>query len=185
MNTMGRFSRPRQGQRSFSDFVQFHREWLRPHLLGDLHTIFRGSKQYWQRKRRRLKVWDKPGRGDFFLAECLFSAFDHVGGYLANGPSDSFEYHVNIARTAACLRSTKDIPNIICDLGRNPLVHYNWTQTAKPMEDRTWAFGLDICASADKRLHDILSMQWYPLDPLRATERREDRRRPKSCRCSS
>jgi hypothetical protein len=164
-----RFFRSEQGIRSFPDFEHYLNGWIRPYLLGDLKTVFHGSRWWWLKRRGRIKQWPKPGQGGFGLGLLLLSAFETLGAFLAPwGAERPTTYH-NIARVARQLRSTRDIPAIMANLSRNVLAHYLWPQTGVPRDAWRWGFGLDLSAENDARLHDILATNKYTLKPTDST----------------
>lgn len=154
-----------QGLRSFETFREYKQKWLKPNLLGDLETVFLGVRQ-------GVKGKQRAGRGDFILAMALFSLFDHLGVFLAKR-GESLEFYENIARTAHCLESTRDVFAVIANLGRNALVHGAWPQTAVPMEEKAWAFGYSVGSGPEDSEHDLLYVVEHPLRS-KGHARRED-----------
>jgi hypothetical protein len=147
-----------QGVRSFDSYEDYLRLWIKLNMLPDLETVFKGSLKFWEDNQR-----PSEGRGDFVLATALFSAFDHLGMFLAKHPGESLRSRDNIARTALKLPSTNRIFAIIANLGRNALVHGSWPQTGFAMEGGTWGFGLGIGAPSGRTEHNLIYTRMYPL----------------------
>lgn len=143
-----------QGLHHFRTFREYYDKWVIPNLLPDLHTIFEGAIERWQRDGRPTN-----GRGDFLLATALFSIFDHVGAFLAKQEDHSLETQENIARVALSIPSYEDICCVISKHGRNSLVHGAWPQTTmviRPANTAWWGFGLNITATPDLDEHDLI-----------------------------
>jgi hypothetical protein len=150
----------KQGPRDFEDFNDYFENRIKPFILIDLETVFRGTAEY-AGKTKRAAV----GAGDFILAMSLFAVFDHLGAFLAHWNDElkereSLESKDNIARVAKVLPSTTDIYAIVATLGRNALVHAGWPQTAMPIDD--WAFGYSVGGGPDREEeHDMLYLTWH------------------------
>jgi hypothetical protein len=143
----------------FSRFADYRDQYVIPYLLGDLETIFEGQRRYWRKKRKAGEDdANAPGRGDFFLPLPLFALLDHLGKFLAK-PGESLAQHKeNIGRAALRVGSTRDIPSILVNLGRNPAVHDVWPETDRPQfaHGGWWGFGFHLSASGDKKDHNRL-----------------------------
>jgi hypothetical protein len=153
-----------QGLWTFASFERYLDDWIRPVLIADLNTVFEGARERWEEQGQPAN-----GRGDFVLAAALFSAFDHLGQFLAASVDDSLGATANIRRVAGVLPSTATANDIVAQFGRHALVHTGWPQTSVVMDDGRWAFGLNISADPrdqnehGERTHDLLYMRRYAL----------------------
>lgn len=158
-----------QGIRDFYRFSSYLTGWIKPHLLADLETIFEGARTYWDNRRMPE---GSGGRGDFVMAAALLAAFDHLGSFITTSEKDWITPSNNVIRVAECLPSLKDISALIATMARNALIHVGWPQTAVPMDQYSWAFGLTFSANSDLRRHDNLyTDHWLPDGPTGARRR--------------
>jgi len=146
-----------QGIWDFPDFRSYLCEWVIPYMVKDLETVFEGAKNRW----KELGC-SEAGRGDFILSTALFTLFDHLGSFMGN-VNDSLSPRENISRCARRLESTKGVDLIVGHFGRNALVHRAWPQTVAAMDNRSWAFGLNVTANPDESDHRKLYWRKYQL----------------------